>query len=208
MKQWPITIAVLLTLILTACQRQTVPPDPTSQALMKQNKNEPLTPAETALVTAYQEQIKQEAAILRAERAANDQLKQQTQQARDKRSAGEKLTLAESELLAKADQEEAKRKEQAAAAELRLPPSQPNCGLLGCVSSPFLRAKLGDRVVGRPVSEAVGIAGAPTASVAVGNITYLTWRRMQRDGSALYVCEETVSVRDSQIGGYRFEGNC
>jgi hypothetical protein len=120
---------------------------------------------------AYQDRINQDAAILRAKRAADDQLKQQTQQARDKRSAGEKLTLTESELLAKADQEEAKRKERAAAAELHLPPSQPSCGLLGCVSSPFLRAKLGDRVVGRPVSEAVGIAGAPTASVAVGNIT-------------------------------------
>ena len=175
MKQWPITIAVLLALILTACQRQTVPPDPTNRALMKQIKNEPLTP-ETALVAAYQDRINQDAAILRAKRAADDQLKQQTQQARDKRSAGEKLTLIESELLAKADQEEAKRKERAAAAA-QLPPSQPSCGLLGCVSSPFLRAKLGDRVVGRPVSEAVGIAGAPTASVAVGNITYSCGRR-------------------------------
>lgn len=107
--------------------------------------------------------------------------------------------------LAKIDAEE---KQLATERELILPPSQQNCGLLGCVSSPYLKAKLSPDLIGHPVSEAIGLAGAPDNSVPIGNVTYLTWRRVQRDGSALYACQETVSVRDNRIGGYRFEGNC
>ena len=167
----------------------------------KQSKHEPLTADETALIAKYNEEVEEQKRIDQADLEAKEQLERETEEAKATRSAGKPLTEQQRTLLAQADQRQE-------AAELALPPSHRNCGLLGCVSSPYLQAKLGYGIVGRPVGDAIGLAGAPTASVTTGSVTYLTWRRVQQDRSALYVCEETVSVRNNRIGGYRFDGNC
>lgn len=77
-----------------------------------------------------------------------------------------------------------------------------------CVSSGHLKAKLSPTVIGEPVAVALQRAGAPNSSYRDGDQDYLTWRRTQRDGSALYSCEERVTARKGVIVSYRFDGNC
>lgn len=89
--------------------------------------------------------------------------------------------------------------------DLALPPSHRRCGLFGCISSPYLRARLGDAFT---VSAAVATAGAPTSSVDVGSGRFLTWRRTQFFHGGILSCEETIAARGDRIVAYRFEGNC
>jgi hypothetical protein len=100
-------------------------------------------------------------------------------------------------------------------ADVSLPPSQQSCGWLGCIASPYTQAKLnpqrngsGIEPVGQAVGYAIATAGVPDASVAVGSVTYMTWRRTQRDGGSIYACEETIAVKAGKIAAYRFAGNC
>ncbi len=83
------------------------------------------------------------------------------------------------------------------------------CGLVGCVSSPFLAAKLSPTIIGQPPSAAISRAGAPTDSYSSGGVDYLTWRREQNDPSlGLLACTETVTVTNGTITDYRFDGHC
>lgn len=89
--------------------------------------------------------------------------------------------------------------------DLALPPSHRSCGLFGCISSPYLRAKLGDAST---VAEAVGLAGAPDSSTAVGSGKFLTWRRTQRFDGGELSCSETIGAIGNRVVSYRFDGNC
>ena len=83
------------------------------------------------------------------------------------------------------------------------------CGLLGCISSPYLKAKFDGSIIGQPVSTAIMKAGAPTSTYSNSGTDYLTWRREQRDSSfGLLACEEALVVRDSTVRDYRFQGHC
>jgi len=94
-------------------------------------------------------------------------------------------------------------------------PAQPgvsinrSCGLIGCLSSPYLAARLSPGIIGGPVSLPVSMAGAPTASYrgADGSET-LTWRREQRDSGMQLACEETVTARGGIVATYSANGHC
>lgn len=83
-----------------------------------------------------------------------------------------------------------------------------SCGLLGCVSSPYLAAKLSPAMIGQPVSVAMNAAGAPTQSASDGSTSWYTWRREQQDGGSLYACTETITAVDGKITDYRYDGHC
>lgn len=84
-----------------------------------------------------------------------------------------------------------------------------SCGLIGCVSSAHLKAKLSPAMIGKPVSAAISAAGAPTSSYSTGGIDYLTWRREQQDPSlGLLACTESITVKDGKVTDYHFEGHC
>lgn len=83
------------------------------------------------------------------------------------------------------------------------------CGLLACVSSPYLRAKLSPSIIGQPVGAALTSAGAPTNTYRSGDAEHLTWRRTQNDASlGMLACEETVRAEKGRIVSYRFDGHC
>lgn len=84
-----------------------------------------------------------------------------------------------------------------------------SCGLLACISSPYLAAKIGPDIIGAPVSLALTRAGAPSASYrgADGTET-LSWRRQQQDGGMQLACEETVTVRGGTVATYSANGHC
>ena len=96
----------------------------------------------------------------------------------------------------------------ACAAQNNSPYGRRACGLLACISSPYLKAKLTPSMIGSPVSVALREAGAPTSSYRDGDDDHLVWRREQRDGSALYSCEERIVARRGIITSYRFDGHC
>lgn len=85
-----------------------------------------------------------------------------------------------------------------------------SCGLLGCVSSSYLKARLSPAIVGQPVATAIQAAGgAPSSSYTdAGGTEYLTWQRVQQDGGSQYACTESVSARGGIVVGYRFDGHC
>lgn len=83
------------------------------------------------------------------------------------------------------------------------------CGLIGCVSSGYLAARLGPSIVGQPVTRAIGMAGAPDGSYSSGGFDYLTWRRSQQDGSLGQLsCTESIKAQGGTVVDYRSEGNC
>lgn len=96
----------------------------------------------------------------------------------------------------------------ACAAQNESPYGRRACGLLACISSPYLKAKLSPSMIGSPVSVALRAAGAPTSSYRNGDEDHLVWRREQRDGAALYTCEERVVASKGVVTSYRFDGNC
>jgi hypothetical protein len=225
--RWLMMAAVGLTL-LGGCAASR---DPTYDALAKRTRGvEPLSVAETKLVNdhdAYLEEIRLAGVKRDAEQAREREAVAQTERdiadLRAKRDAGKKLTPQQTARLAKVEADDvaakqlAERQKQAAidAQETYLPPSEQNCGLIGCISSPYTQAKLypqrngsGIDPIGQPTSFAIGKAGVPDATTTVGAVSYLTWRRTQRDGGSMYSCEETIAVKNGKIGGYRFIGNC
>jgi hypothetical protein len=64
-----------------------------------------------------------------------------------------------------------------------MPPPGSGCGIIGCASSPYLRARGGPALVGQPVMQAVAVmGGAPTGQFQVDAQTQvLTWQRQQHD---------------------------
>lgn len=84
-----------------------------------------------------------------------------------------------------------------------------SCGLIGCISSPYLAARIGPGIIGAPVTAAVASAGAPSASYrAPDGSETLTWRREQRDGGMQLACEETITARDGRVATYSARGHC
>ncbi len=83
-----------------------------------------------------------------------------------------------------------------------------SCGLLACVSSGYLAAKLGPDLLGQPVGAALDRAGAPSATFNVAGVDYLSWRRQQQDGGAVYSCEERIQTRGGRVTDYSRSGNC
>ncbi len=84
-----------------------------------------------------------------------------------------------------------------------------SCGLIGCMTSPYLAAKIGPGVIGGPVSLPVSIAGAPSASYRAADGTEtLSWRRQQQDGGMQLACEETVTARGGIVATYSANGHC
>lgn len=83
------------------------------------------------------------------------------------------------------------------------------CGLLACISSPYLKAKFSPLMIGRHISEAIALAGSPTSSYKDGaGEEYLTWRRTQEYGGGILACQELLQVRGTMIVDYRYDGHC
>lgn len=83
------------------------------------------------------------------------------------------------------------------------------CGLIGCVTSGYLKARLGPEYVGRPVAEAISRAGAPAGHTVAGGDDFYTWERTQSDrGLGQLSCRETITARDGWIVNYSRAGNC
>ncbi len=84
-----------------------------------------------------------------------------------------------------------------------------SCGLIGCLSSPYLAAKLSPGIIGGPVSLPVSMAGAPTSSYRAADGTEtLSWRRQQQDGGMQLACEETVTAKGGIVATYSANGHC
>lgn len=85
-----------------------------------------------------------------------------------------------------------------------------SCGLIGCVSSPYLKAKFSPDIIGAPVASAIAAAGAPDSTYTdpSSGISYLTWRRTQQDGGGVLSCQEVLTVKDSIVRNYRYDGHC
>lgn len=85
------------------------------------------------------------------------------------------------------------------------------CGVIGCVSSPYLKAKGGTGLIGQPVAAAMAtMGGAPTSSYqASDGIQTLTWSRVQQDETTgQLACSETLTVKGGLIVGYVADGHC
>ena len=84
-----------------------------------------------------------------------------------------------------------------------------SCGLIACISSPYLRAKLDPSVIGQPVSVSISKAGIPDKSFQIQDTLYLSWERIQDSpDTGLLSCTETITVKNAIIQTYRFDGHC
>jgi hypothetical protein len=85
-----------------------------------------------------------------------------------------------------------------------------SCGLLGCISSPYLHAKGSASLIGMPLASAVAQMGsAPTSSVDLGNgTTLMSWTRTQTDDMGLASCTENLTVKNGMVIDYSGKGNC
>ncbi len=97
---------------------------------------------------------------------------------------------------------------QGCSAGSRTPYGERSCGLLACITSPYLKAKLGPSMIGQPVSAALSAAGAPDSSYSTDGAETLTWRREQAYQGGMLQCSETITARGGVISGYRFNGHC
>lgn len=85
------------------------------------------------------------------------------------------------------------------------------CGLLGCLSSPYLQARGSERLIGQPVEQAIAaLGGAPDSALDIGDTKrVLTWSRVQTDASVgTLSCTETLIEQDGRVTGYSAEGHC
>ena len=84
------------------------------------------------------------------------------------------------------------------------------CGLIGCVSSPYLHAKGSTKLIGTPVASAVSQMGsAPTSSVDLGNgTTLMSWTRNQHGDAGMLSCTENVTVKSGTVIDYSGKGHC
>ena len=90
-------------------------------------------------------------------------------------------------------------------------PSQNGCGLLACITSPYLRAKAGPGIVGMPLPAAIAtMGGAPTSTVESGpGRTFMTWTRTQNDrDTGLLSCNESLEVQAGRVIGWMAQGHC
>lgn len=84
------------------------------------------------------------------------------------------------------------------------------CGLIGCVSSPYLRAR-GQNLIGASISTAIAtMGGAPTSTYDINPTTKVaTWTRQQSDPSFGFLsCSETLTFNDGAVVNYARNGNC
>ena len=84
------------------------------------------------------------------------------------------------------------------------------CGLLGCVSSPYLQAR-GTNAIGQSVQSAVAqMGGAPDSAIQINASTsVMTWRRQQYDASlGQLACTETLTAVNGMVLQYSHRGNC
>lgn len=83
------------------------------------------------------------------------------------------------------------------------------CGLIGCITSPDLKARLSPQIVGRPLSEVIQRMGPPDKTYQDGTNQYLSWVRTNNTADfGTLSCTETVTARASTVVNYRFDGNC
>lgn len=90
-------------------------------------------------------------------------------------------------------------------------PPQEGCGLIGCVSSPYLRARGNAGLVGASLASVIAFFGeAPSSSVDIGNgQRVMTWTRSQSDRDMGFLsCSETITVGADRVTGYSRRGNC
>jgi hypothetical protein len=90
-------------------------------------------------------------------------------------------------------------------------PPQEGCGLIGCITTPYLRARGTLGLQGAPVSEAIMVmGGAPTSNVDIGNgQRVMTWQRDQNDREFGFLsCSETITTEGQRITQYMRRGHC
>ena len=84
------------------------------------------------------------------------------------------------------------------------------CGLLGCISSPHLRAR-GAGLHGADMARVISVmGGAPNASIELSATERaLTWTRTQQDRDfGTLSCSETLIMRGGVVAGHQTRGNC
>lgn len=85
------------------------------------------------------------------------------------------------------------------------------CGVIACITSPYLAAKGGSQLIGVPVAAAVATMGsAPTSSVDLGNGSMLmSWIKTQDDRDlGLLSCTENLTVKNGLVIDYSGKGHC
>lgn len=86
-----------------------------------------------------------------------------------------------------------------------------HCGLIACITSPYLQAKGGSALVGMPVAAAISRMGsAPTSSVDIGNgSTLMSWIRTQSGNDfGTLSCTENITVKNGVVTDYSGQGHC
>jgi hypothetical protein len=84
-----------------------------------------------------------------------------------------------------------------------------NCGVLGCISSPYLQARMDGSVIGKPIATVIQKMGLPDKTYQDGSVQYLSWVRMTEDAELGEMrCTETVTVQGGTVASYHFNGNC
>ena len=84
------------------------------------------------------------------------------------------------------------------------------CGLLGCISSPYLAAR-GKNLVGADVATAVSTMGGTPSGVlqADATTTIMTWARQQNTPDfGLLACSETLYFQSGRVVKYEKRGHC
>lgn len=82
------------------------------------------------------------------------------------------------------------------------------CGLLGCISSPYTKAKLHPSVVGTPIQAVIRSMGPPDKSYkdSVGTET-ISWTRTQHDsGVGTISCTEIITVINGVVSSHSRNG--
>lgn len=88
---------------------------------------------------------------------------------------------------------------------------QEGCGLIGCITSPHLRARGSHDLVGVSVANLISVMReAPTSSADIGNNQrVMTWARSQNDRDFGFLsCTETFTTRGDSVVSYDRRGNC
>lgn len=85
------------------------------------------------------------------------------------------------------------------------------CGVIACITSPYLQAKGGSNVIGLPIAAAISKMGsAPTSSVDLGNgSTLMSWNRTQTSNDfGTLSCTENITVMNGVVTDYSGKGHC
>ena len=84
------------------------------------------------------------------------------------------------------------------------------CGLIGCITSPYLQAR-GKNLVGADPATAIStMGGAPQTALQIdANTTVLTWSRQQNTPEAGFLaCSETLFFVSGRVARYEKRGHC